>query len=81
MWEVNTLGWMSMKALSKQLIFLTYLFWGKAELIFQNARFNEHMRNLCVFRDRMYLCRLTENDLRITGIRGVFVILPVCLHI
>jgi hypothetical protein len=31
---------------------------GKAELIFQNARCKERMRELCVFRDRIYLSRL-----------------------
>jgi hypothetical protein len=31
---------------------------GKADLIFQNVRCKEHIRNLCVFRDGIYISKL-----------------------
>jgi hypothetical protein len=36
--------------------------WGKAKLIFQNARCIERMRKLCVFRNGIYLSRLVTYE-------------------
>jgi hypothetical protein len=54
--QVFRLKWIDLvEGLVKLLMFWQICFGGKIDLIFQNARYKERMRKLCVFRDGIYL--------------------------